>query len=141
MTPALRFDSAALHEKGSLRLEAELSPTELGDPFGEYGELNGMQQVALDLTTEAGHVAFRGKVRGKRRLECPRCVARPLSEYEARVEGLAEGPSIPEQLLEEVRQSVVLSLPTKAYCRPDCKGLCPSCRKNLNEGPCGCKPS
>lgn len=23
-------------------------------------------------------------------------------------------------------------------CRPDCKGLCPTCGKNLNEGPCSC---
>src|SRR5262245_6499519 len=128
MTPALRFDAAALHEKGLLRLEADVTPTDLGDAFGEQGELNGMQHVALDLTTEAGGVAFRGKVRGKRRLECPRCVARPVSDYEARVEGLVEGPSIPEQLFEEVRQSVVLSLPSRTYCRPDCKGLCPSCR-------------
>lgn len=141
MTTALRFDSAALKEKGLLRLEADLSPADLGDAFGEVGELNGMQHVSLDLTTEAGHVAFRGSVGGKRRLECPRCVARPLSEYEARVEGLAEGPSVAEQLFEEVRQVVVLSLPSRAYCRPDCKGLCPRCRKNLNEGTCGCKPS
>ena len=23
-------------------------------------------------------------------------------------------------------------------CKPDCKGLCPQCGKNLNEGKCGC---
>ena len=25
-------------------------------------------------------------------------------------------------------------------CREDCKGLCPHCGKDLNEGPCGCEP-
>lgn len=24
-------------------------------------------------------------------------------------------------------------------CRPDCKGICPSCGKNLNDGPCDCR--
>ncbi len=31
-----------------------------------------------------------------------------------------------------------LALPMKPLCRPDCKGLCPKCGKNLNEGPCAC---
>lgn len=31
-----------------------------------------------------------------------------------------------------------LSLPTKILCRDDCKGLCPECGKNLNEGGCDC---
>ena len=26
----------------------------------------------------------------------------------------------------------------KVLCRDDCRGLCPKCGKNLNEGPCGC---
>ena len=34
----------------------------------------------------------------------------------------------------------VLSMDTKLLCREDCKGLCPTCGKNLNEGPCDCKP-
>ncbi len=32
----------------------------------------------------------------------------------------------------------VLSLESKHLCREDCKGLCPTCGKDLNEGPCGC---
>ncbi len=34
--------------------------------------------------------------------------------------------------------AVVLSLPTRILCRPDCKGLCPTCGSNLNEGTCDC---
>jgi uncharacterized protein len=26
----------------------------------------------------------------------------------------------------------------KKLCSEDCKGLCPSCGKNLNDGPCNC---
>jgi uncharacterized protein len=38
-----------------------------------------------------------------------------------------------------VREDILLELPTKFLCREDCRGLCPICGKNLNEGPCGCK--
>ena len=32
-----------------------------------------------------------------------------------------------------------LDMETKFLCREDCKGLCSSCGKNLNHGPCGCR--
>ena len=31
---------------------------------------------------------------------------------------------------------ILLSIPTKILCREDCKGLCPVCGKDLNEGEC-----
>ncbi len=30
------------------------------------------------------------------------------------------------------------NMPFAVYCKEDCKGLCPVCGKNLNEGDCGC---
>jgi uncharacterized protein len=30
-------------------------------------------------------------------------------------------------------------LPTKRLCSEDCKGLCPYCGKDLNEGRCDCE--
>ena len=33
----------------------------------------------------------------------------------------------------------ILDLDNKFLCRDDCKGLCPDCGKNLNDGPCDCK--
>jgi len=33
----------------------------------------------------------------------------------------------------------IIATETQHLCRPDCKGLCPVCGKNLNNGPCGCK--
>ncbi len=37
-----------------------------------------------------------------------------------------------------VRAEIWMELPTKTLCRDDCRGLCPSCGQNLNEGQCGC---
>ncbi len=42
---------------------------------------------------------------------------------------------------ELVSDDVLLALPSKNLCRPDCRGLCPCCGKNLNEGSCGCTPA
>ena len=42
--------------------------------------------------------------------------------------------------LEEVVRTVfVLNLDSKMLCKPDCKGLCCQCGKNLNDGPCDCQ--
>ena len=42
--------------------------------------------------------------------------------------------------LEEVIRTVfVLNLDSRMLCKPDCKGLCFRCGKNLNDGPCGCQ--
>ena len=45
-------------------------------------------------------------------------------------------------LLEDVvREQVLLSLPSRTLCGPDCKGLCPQCGQNLNTGSCNCAQS
>ena len=42
--------------------------------------------------------------------------------------------------LEEIVRTVfVLNLDSKLLCRPDCKGLCCRCGKNLNNEPCTCE--
>ncbi|MGB7266402.1 MAG: DUF177 domain-containing protein [Terracidiphilus sp.] len=42
-------------------------------------------------------------------------------------------------LLEDVlREQVLLSLPVRTLCKPDCKGLCPRCGANRNTQPCSC---
>ena len=40
---------------------------------------------------------------------------------------------------EIVRTVFVLNVDSKLLCKPDCKGLCCKCGKNLNDGPCGCQ--
>ena len=47
-----------------------------------------------------------------------------------------EGDSF--DLSELLRADILLEIPSNFLCKEDCKGLCPSCGKNLNEGPCGC---
>jgi uncharacterized protein len=44
-------------------------------------------------------------------------------------------------LTEPVREDILLVLPQGCLCRDDCRGLCPSCGQNLNEGTCSCPAS
>jgi uncharacterized protein len=37
-----------------------------------------------------------------------------------------------------VREQLLLSIPAYPVCRESCKGLCPVCGANLNDGDCGC---
>lgn len=106
-----------------------------------------------------------GKVYVLLNLDCDRCGSEfcfPLSfDFEeilekefsydkggtAEVFGEAENAKNPDVIYYEgneillddiVYNNIFINLPTKRLCKPDCKGLCPSCGKNLNEGDCGC---
>ncbi len=49
---------------------------------------------------------------------------------------------IPNGILELddfITEEIQLFLPSKILCKPDCKGLCYKCGKNLNTGECSCK--
>ena len=41
-------------------------------------------------------------------------------------------------LLPLARDAVLLHLPQAPLCAPDCRGLCPTCGADLNDGPCDC---
>jgi len=41
-------------------------------------------------------------------------------------------------LLDGIQEQVVMALPLQPLCQESCKGLCPTCGANLNEGSCGC---
>jgi len=57
----------------------------------------------------------------------------------AEVQVLSPGHAMIE-IDDDVRQTLLLSIPLKLLCREDCAGLCPHCAKNLNEGTCSCSP-
>lgn len=93
--------------------------------------------------------------------ECARCLA-PVrqaidceleEEFKATVEVLTGAPIAvdPDEdpallidaqhildLAEVVRQELWLSQDQAPLCRPDCRGLCPTCGQDLNSGPCNC---
>ncbi len=105
-------------------------------------------------------IRLKGRFQGKFDVKCARClepVEVPLeAEYDlifrpAEVDAVSGERSItaPETeigyyegdslLLEDVlREQVLLSLPVRTLCKPDCKGLCPHCGENRNLNECTC---
>ena len=61
---------------------------------------------------------------------------RSISEAETEI-GYYEQSGL--SLEDVVREQVLLSLPDRALCREDCKGLCPHCGGNRNERDCDCE--
>lgn len=48
---------------------------------------------------------------------------------------MSENAVDPDQLFIE---ELMMEFPTRELCDENCKGLCPKCGKNLNDGDCGC---
>jgi len=42
------------------------------------------------------------------------------------------------ELADVLQEQVLLAVPLKIVCKPDCKGLCPSCGRNRNLETCDC---
>jgi uncharacterized protein len=91
------------------------------------------------------------------RLSCRRClvpVESPVDEHVDLLfadplegdEGADDGEVYPLprgddlDLTGVVREQVVLHSPAFALCSEDCRGLCPSCGTDLNQGTCECVP-
>lgn len=101
---------------------------------------------------EAGVVSVEMRVQFHFCAPCDRCASEVDRAYDFRFQHLLADHLNDEDnddflLVEDmrldleafVREDIFLALPTKFLCREDCKGLCPQCGKNLNDGSCSCK--
>ncbi len=134
---ALRRHEVGAHEEFELRVAPQDLP-ELGlaDDLRVHGRLTNLGEEGI-------HAAI--DVEGAIARECARCLAPVRVPVRATSEETfgASGPwtSIVEDTLDlepMVNEAVLLEEPLRALCRPDCAGICPTCGKDLNEGPCGC---
>lgn len=134
-------------------------------PFSCSVDLSDLQYGASHPVTEpveasgtvrntAGVLVMSGSIKTCLHGVCDRCAAEFSREVEypiqaVLVEELAneenedewvfplEGESA--DLQDIVRTVFVLNMESKLLCKPDCKGLCCQCGKNLNDGPCSCR--
>lgn len=103
-----------------------------------------------EVVNTAGALWVKGFVNAEMNCRCDRCgrefkrgkrveVSVPVVDAEDTDEAEAfclEGDKLDiDDLLETV---FILDTELQGLCRPDCKGLCPRCGKDLNEGPCDC---
>lgn len=131
----------------------------------ERGDRGGLK---LDLWLESSPdgIRVKGSLRGSITMECTRCLEEYRQELDIQVDefyrrpGLGavtpEGKPLPremevpeedEYIIEEgtidlnvlVNDAVLLSLPIKHLCSPECRGICPYCGTDLNRGTCDCR--
>ncbi len=108
--------------------------------------------VEGEIRAAAGVVTLRMTVRTQIHGECDRCLAAYVHPMEVAAERVLVTSLNDEEnddylLLEDYRldldelveEELILNLPSKNLCRPDCRGLCPKCGRDLNEGLCGCR--
>ncbi len=129
--------------------EIDLSAEQLGTarPFTSPAAVKG------SVFNKAGIVGIDALASLVMSVDCDRC-AKPVDypfEAEIRhtlVSSLNDEDNDELLLVEDVKNfnldelvtdDIFLSLPSKFLCREDCKGLCPTCGADLNEGQCSCK--
>jgi len=117
--------------------------------------------ITIDLTAAltGDEIICQGEVYTTVEVECSRClnnydleikadlqfVVQILdSVIESGIEGDEDYEIIPKtqtilDISSRVRDAIVLSIPLKPLCDEDCRGLCPLCGANLNDGDCDCK--
>ncbi len=151
----LKLDvSSILNHPGStiaFELEEKISSPVEGVSLPEGVSVRGVA------TSLGQHVYIEGEAAGRVELVCSRC----LTDFGRPFEVAFEGKFVPEEMLEGwtkdedetevygldgttcdlsvmVLQEILLNLPMKPLCSPGCKGLCPVCGQNRNEGSCMC---
>ena len=121
-----------------------------------------VQPVSLDFDIHKDKDRFRleGTVRTELELACSRCLEPfrlPVdAAFDLRYHPASEMSSVEESGIEEedletsyyrdeqidlnelMREQFYLALPMKPLCQDGCRGLCPHCGTNLNQGACDC---
>ena len=120
-----------------------------------YGECPAQApiQVSGAVRNTAGALELQGTAETPLSLRCDRCLKSFRQEMKVPVSCLLAERLEDEEndeivlldngeadLDELFTTALVLAMDTKHLCSEDCKGLCPRCGADLNEGPCGCKP-
>lgn len=151
----LQVDLGRLERQRHLRLDLEVAAD---DPLwsGSGMTLDGPLTLRLEAQQVGPDVMVRGEASGRAHASCRRCLAAVTLPVVAEISALFRaGVDAAEAEQEEVyplperarvldvgpavREQVVLSVPAYAVCGEDCRGLCPHCGRNRNEGTCDCE--
>jgi len=100
----------------------------------------GKVSIATSAFLEEEELLVHLGLRCTRRLICARCLAPFEDEFSKEVDLTTPvAGKVVVDLTDDIRQQIVMEYPMKPLCREDCKGVCPQCGQNLNEGTCSCK--
>lgn len=144
----LELKKIFLNENESLSVKTELDMS--GDTIGRSA-VPGKVAADVNVSNHAGMVVFEADVRFRCHCVCDRCCepfdkdfAYTLSHIlvtklpEDSGDDYIEAPDYTLDTDALLRDDILLEFPSKFLCKDSCKGLCPKCGKNLNEGECCC---
>jgi uncharacterized protein len=116
------------------------------DRFAEDAEA----EVTFELESLSDGIVVDGTVIVPWQGTCRRCLADTggvsVSEVHELYQRVITDPDAFEIVGDQIdlqpvaREAVLLDAPSTPLCDPECKGLCPTCGANLNEGACTCTP-
>ena len=132
----------------AFEVEAQFDPMALG---GEVVEFDGPVSLVGKVERVRSGARVRGRLKAAVFLRCGRCLDRFATTLEPEVDVLLYGPGVDLKPDEEgmpyasqvdlgaaVEEAIVLDLPVRPLCRPDCGGLCPRCGAHRRDG-CACE--
>lgn len=133
------FFDAVLRQTSPLKVEGQ---AELKQVLEEI-RVKGHFTVELELDCDRCLVPFKWPISTDfDLLYAPEDKAAPpeeanLNDEEAEL-GFYQGAGL--ELVDILREQVLLALPMQRICREDCAGLCPTCGENWNDRECDCQP-
>ena len=83
----------------------------------------------------------RGRIECQKFFTCDRCLTQATENQVHKFEEEFDKSEAVEDLIditELLRDELLAGQPMKNLCKADCKGLCPVCGANLNDGECDC---
>lgn len=103
----------------------------------------------LHMSRNSRGILVQGTLEASYKGQCTRCLDETHVQLATPVEDLFVYPPTPDaeftipetgilDLAPLIREEVIVQTPISVLCKPDCKGICLTCGKNLNEGPCDC---
>lgn len=112
-----------------------------GEDFLDNGKFTGEIKIVGEVVNEEETFKVRGKIFCRKKFICDRCLSEAEENQVHEFSEELDSKEIIEDIVditELVRDILITSQPIKNLCKIDCKGLCPVCGMNLNEGDCKC---
>ncbi len=137
----MKIEIAKIPESGMVVEEDE--PPQIMGVRLEGVEYNRPIHVRVSVNLVGKTLVVQGKLTTTAVLECNRCLKRfdcgvDVEDYLFSRE-VKFGETV--DLTESIREDIIITLPMKWLCSPDCRGLCPVCGQDLNVLNCNCAKS
>ena len=122
-----------------LTLEEEIDPRTL-DLDTEIVKFLEPIKIKADISRITNAVTVRMSLSGAMHLNCSRCLSEFKIDLKKNLKLNYQADKLAPiiDLSQDIKEEIILDYPLKPLCKPDCKGLCPKCGRNLNEGACNC---